>query len=141
MYFLGGGLKEGDYVQDLGIDGRSHCDFQRHGSEGVDWINLAKDRAQWWAVLNSVMNLGVHTHPCRRTQVVKVSVRPAVGTIDAWKAEETDEHTEMGPNPPLPPKGGVRCKVFSHGSQGRAVRLCKMLPSAQHEPNVVAEVS
>jgi hypothetical protein len=27
--------------------------------EGVDWIRLAQDRDQWWAVVNTVMNLGV----------------------------------------------------------------------------------
>jgi hypothetical protein len=24
--------------------------------EGVDWIHLAQDRDQWWAVVNTVMN-------------------------------------------------------------------------------------
>jgi hypothetical protein len=27
--------------------------------EGVDWIHLAKDRDQWWALVNTVMNLRV----------------------------------------------------------------------------------
>jgi hypothetical protein len=27
--------------------------------EDVDWINLAQDRDQWWAVVNTVMNLWV----------------------------------------------------------------------------------
>ena len=27
------------------------------GWEGVDWINLAEDRGEWWVVLNTVMNL------------------------------------------------------------------------------------
>jgi hypothetical protein len=25
--------------------------------EGVDWINLARDRDRWWALLNMAMNL------------------------------------------------------------------------------------
>jgi hypothetical protein len=29
------------------------------GRDGVDWINLAKDRDQWRAVVNTVMNLRV----------------------------------------------------------------------------------
>jgi hypothetical protein len=27
--------------------------------EGLDWIDLARDRDQWWALVNTVMNLGV----------------------------------------------------------------------------------
>jgi hypothetical protein len=27
--------------------------------EGVDWIHLAQERAQWWALVNIVMNLQV----------------------------------------------------------------------------------
>jgi len=26
---------------------------------GVDWIELAKDRERWWALVNAVMNLPV----------------------------------------------------------------------------------
>jgi hypothetical protein len=29
------------------------------GWEGVDWINLAQDRDQWWALVNTVMYLQV----------------------------------------------------------------------------------
>jgi hypothetical protein len=27
--------------------------------EGMDWIHLAQDRDQWWAVVNTAMNLRV----------------------------------------------------------------------------------
>jgi hypothetical protein len=27
--------------------------------EGVDWINLAQDRDQWWALVNTIMSLRV----------------------------------------------------------------------------------
>jgi hypothetical protein len=27
------------------------------GLQGVNWINLAQDRDQWWALVNLVMNL------------------------------------------------------------------------------------
>jgi hypothetical protein len=29
------------------------------GWEGVEWIHLAQDRDQWWALVNMVMNLQV----------------------------------------------------------------------------------
>jgi hypothetical protein len=32
-------------------------DLRELGWEVVDWIHLAQDRDQWWAVLNTVMNL------------------------------------------------------------------------------------
>jgi hypothetical protein len=34
-------------------------DVKETGWEGVDWIHLAKDRDQWRAVVNTVMNLRV----------------------------------------------------------------------------------
>jgi hypothetical protein len=34
-------------------------DLREIGWGGVDWIRLAKDRAQWRSVLNAVMNLRV----------------------------------------------------------------------------------
>jgi hypothetical protein len=27
------------------------------GYEGMNWIHLAQDRAQWWVLVNTVMNL------------------------------------------------------------------------------------
>jgi hypothetical protein len=32
-------------------------DFREKGCESVDWIHLAQDMEQWWALLNMVMNL------------------------------------------------------------------------------------
>jgi hypothetical protein len=34
-------------------------DFREIGWEGVDWIRLARNRDQWWAVVNTVMKLRV----------------------------------------------------------------------------------
>jgi hypothetical protein len=34
-------------------------DLKETGWEGVDWMHLAQDRDQWWAVVNMVMNLRV----------------------------------------------------------------------------------
>jgi hypothetical protein len=33
--------------------------FKETGREDVDWINLGKDKAQWQAVVNTVMDLWV----------------------------------------------------------------------------------
>jgi hypothetical protein len=29
------------------------------GCDGVDWMDMAKDRDQWWALMNKVLNLRV----------------------------------------------------------------------------------
>jgi hypothetical protein len=29
------------------------------GWEGLDWMHLAQDRDQWWALVNTIMNLWV----------------------------------------------------------------------------------
>jgi hypothetical protein len=34
-------------------------DLRETGWEGEDWMHLAPDRDQWWAVVNTVMNLRV----------------------------------------------------------------------------------
>jgi hypothetical protein len=34
-------------------------DLREIGLEGVDWIHLAQDRNQWWALVNMVMSLQV----------------------------------------------------------------------------------
>jgi hypothetical protein len=35
------------------------------GWEGVDFIHLAQDRDQWWAFVNTIMNLWIFAN-CRR---------------------------------------------------------------------------
>jgi hypothetical protein len=32
-------------------------DFREIGLENVDWIHLTQDRGQWWALVNTAMNL------------------------------------------------------------------------------------
>jgi hypothetical protein len=32
-------------------------DLREIGWEGVDWMDLAQDRDQWWALVNTIMNL------------------------------------------------------------------------------------
>jgi hypothetical protein len=34
-------------------------DLGEIGIDGADWIRLAQDRVQWWAFVNTVMNLRV----------------------------------------------------------------------------------
>jgi hypothetical protein len=34
-------------------------DLRERGWDGVDWIDLAQDRVQWRALVNTVMNLWV----------------------------------------------------------------------------------
>jgi hypothetical protein len=34
-------------------------DLREIGCGDMDWIGLAKDRDQWWALVNTVMNLRV----------------------------------------------------------------------------------
>jgi hypothetical protein len=48
------------------LDGSRHrwednikLDLREMGISGVNWIQLAQDRGQWWAFVNTVMNLRV----------------------------------------------------------------------------------
>jgi hypothetical protein len=34
-------------------------DLRQIGNDGANWIQLAQDRVQWWACVNTVMNLHV----------------------------------------------------------------------------------
>jgi hypothetical protein len=36
-------------------------DFREIEWEGVDWIHLAQDRDQWWALVNTVITFELHT--------------------------------------------------------------------------------
>ena len=48
--------------------GRSRCkwednirmDLQEVGCGGMDWIEPAQYRDRWWALVNAVINLGIH---------------------------------------------------------------------------------
>ena len=50
-----GNAKEGNLLEDLGVDGRiTKCFLKR---EDVDWIYLAGDRDTWQVLFNTVINL------------------------------------------------------------------------------------
>jgi hypothetical protein len=48
------------HLEDQGIDGRMELECILGGEAGgVEWIHLAQNRDQWWALVNAVMNLQV----------------------------------------------------------------------------------
>jgi hypothetical protein len=56
-----GGPKVRDHWEDLGVGGRItlRWTWGRLGVDGANWIQLAQDRVQWRAFVNTVMNLRV----------------------------------------------------------------------------------
>jgi hypothetical protein len=50
-----------NHPEDISVDGRIILKrmFGKQGGKFLDWIHLAQDRDQWWAVVNTVMNLRV----------------------------------------------------------------------------------
>ena len=60
--FWWGNLREGDHLEDPGVDTREDnvkMDLQDVRCGGMEWIDLAQDRDRWWALVNAVMNLRV----------------------------------------------------------------------------------
>jgi hypothetical protein len=53
-------LREGDHLEDTGLDGRIILKwiFERLDG-GIDWIDMAQERDRWQAVVNAVMNFQV----------------------------------------------------------------------------------
>jgi hypothetical protein len=52
--------KEGDHWEDQEIGGWTiKTDLREIGWDGMDWIDLAQDRDQWRALVNTVLKLRV----------------------------------------------------------------------------------
>jgi hypothetical protein len=58
--FWWGDLTERYHLVDLGVDVRMILKWAfRKGDRGMDWIDLARDRNRWRALVNAVMNIRV----------------------------------------------------------------------------------
>jgi hypothetical protein len=56
--FLWGNLREGDHLEDPGVDGRKTLKLIfETWNRGISWIDLAQERDRWRDLVNAVMNL------------------------------------------------------------------------------------
>jgi hypothetical protein len=60
MEFCWGNLTETGHLENLGAEGRIILKWTFKTYDGVmTWIDLTQDRERWWALVNTVMNLGI----------------------------------------------------------------------------------
>jgi hypothetical protein len=57
--FWWGDLREGEHMEDPGIDGIILKWMFKKWDGDMDWIDMAQDRDRWRAVVSAVMNLRV----------------------------------------------------------------------------------
>jgi hypothetical protein len=61
VVFRWGNLREGDHLEDPGVDGNIilRWIFRKWDGGDMDWIDLAQDKDRWRALVNAAMNLRV----------------------------------------------------------------------------------
>jgi hypothetical protein len=60
--FWWGGVKKGDSLEDLDVDGKTALkwNFEKCDTVCLDWIDLAEDRDGWRELFGAVMAFGLH---------------------------------------------------------------------------------